>query len=94
MTTTKLNIYNYSLDLLKDYFVAQGYPSYRATQVIKWLHQDFVKDFNHMTNISKKLREDLANKFITPELNCSAEHISKDGTIKWLFKRSVFTKLR
>ena len=86
MSHIKQNIYNFSLNQLKDYFVAQELPGFRATQVIKWLHQECITDFNKMTNLSKKLREDLFEQFITPELDCTAEMISKDGTIKWLFR--------
>jgi 23S rRNA (adenine2503-C2)-methyltransferase len=89
MSTVKLNIYNFSLSQLKDYFVAHNHPGYRATQVIKWLHQDFVTDFNNMTNISKQLRQDLIEQFITPELDCTTEQVSKDGTVKWLFRVDI-----
>lgn len=89
MSNIKLNIYNFSLQQLKDYFVAHEHPSYRATQVIKWLHQEFVTDFGDMTNISKDLRQYLADNFTTPELDCTAEQISKDGTVKWLFRVDV-----
>ena len=89
MTKAKLNLLNFSLSGLKEYFVAHGQPGYRATQVIKWLHQEFVTDFDKMTNISKTLRAELIENFVTPDMNCSKELISKDGTVKWLFQVDV-----
>ena len=34
-----------------------GEPSYRARQVLKWLHQSGHTDFSYMTNLGLKLRK-------------------------------------
>lgn len=47
---------------LKEEFKLMGEPAYRAGQVYKWL-QEGVSSFDEMTNISKKLREKLAENY-------------------------------
>lgn len=63
-----------------------GEKPFHAVQVLKWIHQQRVIEFDAMTNLSHALREKLNQcaeiKF--PEI--ITEKISKDGTRKWLFK--------
>ena len=39
-----------------------GEKRYRTGQLMKWLYHQRVRDFAQMTNLSKSLREQLANK--------------------------------
>ena len=50
-----------SLDLeeLTEYIEDLGEKKFRAKQIYKWLHQDFVTGFDEMTNIPKDLRDRL-----------------------------------
>ena len=56
MSDIKVNLLDYSHEALKDYFRSIGEKPFRATQVIKWLHQMSVTDVGQMTNLSKNLR--------------------------------------
>lgn len=62
-----------------------GLPKFRAGQVYRWLHRG-VTDFSQMSDLSKSLREQLAEryeiKWAVPEL----KRVSKDGTVKYLFR--------
>nr|HPQ97824.1 bifunctional tRNA (adenosine(37)-C2)-methyltransferase TrmG/ribosomal RNA large subunit methyltransferase RlmN [Thiolinea sp.] len=52
----KTNLLNFGHEALKQYFVDMGEKPFRATQIIKWLHQLMVDDVDQMSNISKPLR--------------------------------------
>ena len=52
-----MNIYAYTLKELEEYFVNNGLKKYNATQIIEWIYEHKVYDFNKMTNLSKKLIE-------------------------------------
>ena len=84
-STAKTNLLGMSHDMLKEYFVALGEKPFRARQVMQWIHQRGVLDFIDMTDLSKKLREQLQDKaeVVLPEVQ--SRYDSKDGTTKWLF---------
>ena len=46
---------------LEAFFADVGKERYRATQVMKWIHQGLVRSFAEMTNLSKQLRSDLTD---------------------------------
>lgn len=82
----KHNLLNYDQAGLAAYFVEMGEPLFRAQQVLKWIHQEGIRDFSEMTNLSKSLREKLTQQcnLTLPEI--VSEQKSKDGTAKWLLK--------
>ena len=55
------HLYNYSLEELTEYFKSINEKPFRAKQVFQWLYQKNAFDFQEMSNISKDLREKLAN---------------------------------
>ena len=63
-----------------------GEKPYRIDQVLKWLHHRFVDDFADMTDISKKLRAELARRCEIREPEIVSEHVSRDDTRKWLIR--------
>ena len=69
---------------LGDYFLSLGEKEYRATQIIKWIHQKGVADISKMTDLSLELRERLLKEceIRVPEVIYQAD--SKDGTRKWV----------
>lgn len=63
-----------------------GEKSFRAPQVIKWIHQVGVTDFALMTNLSLTLRQYLSEHC---EIKCPEivkEQVAADGTCKWLLQ--------
>ena len=62
-----------------------GLPKYRADQVYSWLHRG-VTDFSQMSNLSKALREDLAQRYDIAWAEIRQKQVSKDGTVKYLFR--------
>ena len=65
-----------------------GEPAFRAKQVFTWLHRG-VTTFEDMTNLSKSLREKLAERcFITAPMVARKQESRLDGTIKYLWELS------
>ena len=65
-----------------------GEPAFRAKQVFTWLHRG-VTSFEDMTNLSKPLREKLAERcFITAPIVARKQESRLDGTIKYLWELS------
>lgn len=87
MTTEKINLLDFDLKSLKEFFANEfGEKSFRAEQIMKWIYHFGVDDFDKMTNINKILREKLKAiaEIRAPEVS-TAQH-SKDGTIKWAMR--------
>ena len=71
---------------LEEFFIAIGDKKFRATQVMKWIHQLGVTDFQQMNNLSKDLRNKLTEISCVQNLQVTKDLISKDGTRKWLLQ--------
>ncbi|MCL4113588.1 UNVERIFIED_CONTAM: hypothetical protein GTU68_001021 [Idotea baltica] len=85
-TSEKINLLDYTSEDLKAFFLERGEKPFRATQIIKWIHQHGVDNFDDMSNVSKALREELASfaEIRAPEI--AIDDKSKDGTHKWLLR--------
>ena len=63
-----------------------GEPAFRGKQVFSWLHKG-VKSFDEMSNLSKALREKLAETcYITVPEIARKQESKLDGTIKYLWR--------
>ena len=71
---------------LEQYFSLLNEKSFRATQLMKWAHQQGVIEYKQMTNLSKSLREWLQENTVLQMPEVVDEEISADGTRKWLLK--------
>ena len=63
-----MNIYDFTLKELEDYLISSGFKKFNATQIIEWMYEKKVYDFNKMTNLSKNLISFLCEKFYFGEL--------------------------
>lgn len=78
-----------SLDLeeLTEYIEDLGEKKFRAKQIYKWLHQDFVTGFDEMTNIPKDLRDRLKEDaciYVVKPVKVMVSEL--DGTRKYLYE--------
>ncbi|GAB4180829.1 MAG: 23S rRNA (adenine(2503)-C(2))-methyltransferase RlmN [Wenzhouxiangellaceae bacterium] len=80
----KDNLFNYSPSGLEAYFSQHGEKPFRARQVMKWVYHHGVCDFDGMSNLSIKLREQLAAAAGFQPPAVLTEKLSEDGTVKWL----------
>ena len=71
---------------LKDFFASLGEKPFRARQMLQWIHQRNVDAFDEMTDLSKSLREQLAEVASVQLPQVISEQQSADGTVKWLFE--------
>lgn len=85
VTIKKTNLLGLSQGDLERFFSARDEKPFRARQVLQWIYQRGVDDFDAMTDLSKSLRAVLNNEAEIVPLEVQARHESKDGTIKWLF---------
>jgi 23S rRNA (adenine2503-C2)-methyltransferase len=79
-----INLLDFDRKGLSAFFVNLGEKPFRATQLLKWIYQEGVEDFDQMTNLSKSLRSYLQENchISTPEI--VFEQIASDGTRKWV----------
>ena len=82
---TKTNLLGLSHDDLEQYFAARGEKPFRARQVLQWIHQRGVSDFDAMTDLSRSLRATLAETAEVVPPQAVSRFDSADGTVKWLF---------
>lgn len=73
------------LALLDTALAELNQPKYRAGQVWEWLSRG-VKGYDGMTNLPGPLRAELAERVPFSTLELVTEAVSKDGTIKALFR--------
>ncbi len=71
---------------MEGFFTTLGEKPFRASQVLKWLHQFGVDTFDVMTNLSKSLRELLKQVACIEAPEVITEQLSQDGTRKWLLR--------
>ena len=82
----KVNLLGLSPTKMEAFFEEIGEKKFRATQVLKWIHQLGACSFDEMTNISKALRQKLAEVAEIREPEVLLEKTSKDGTRKWVIR--------
>ncbi len=83
MTDSLVNLMDLDPDTLKDFVVAHGEKPFRATQLLKWIYQWGVVNFDEMTNIKKETRALLKEIAYIHAPEIVSEQKSSDGTIKW-----------
>ena len=80
-----VNLLDYDLEGLALYCERLGEKRFRATQLFRWIHQRGASNFEDMSDLARSLREKLSATAQIKPLNILSQHISADGTIKWLF---------
>jgi len=86
-STQKINLLGMGLSSLERFFTEElGEKRFRAIQVLKWIHQRGVDNFDDMTDVSMALREKLklVAEIAAPEV--TFKQYSTDGTRKWVMK--------
>jgi 23S rRNA (adenine2503-C2)-methyltransferase len=81
-----INLLGLNREALEHMFEEMGEKRFRASQVLKWMHQYRVRDFESMSNLSKSLRAKLAEMAEIRPPEIVSDQLSKDGTRKWLLR--------
>ena len=85
----KIDIKNYTLKELREFFVSNNFAKYQAQQIFSWIYAKRIEKFALMTNISKEMRVLLEEKFYLSKLKTIKTELSKDETLKLLFDLSA-----
>ncbi|PIZ03633.1 MAG: 23S rRNA (adenine(2503)-C(2))-methyltransferase RlmN [Gammaproteobacteria bacterium CG_4_10_14_0_8_um_filter_38_16] len=86
MNIKQHNLLNFSRCELAECFKSWGEPAFRAEQVMQWIHQRGITDFDEMSNLSKSFREKLKSDACISVMETIADQQSRDGTRKFLFR--------
>jgi 23S rRNA (adenine2503-C2)-methyltransferase len=82
------NLFHLTKEQLKEELISLEEKPFRAKQIWNWLYIYGAKNFDEMTNISKKTREILAKNYSLKRPEITKDIISSDGTRKFLVKFS------
>ncbi len=79
------NLKELSLEELGAWLASQGEPSYRARQILRWVYQRGAVSLAEMSDLSKTLRERLAESFEIARPRLVRLARAQDRTRKLLF---------
>jgi 23S rRNA (adenine2503-C2)-methyltransferase len=84
-THKKINLLGLSQGDLEQFLSARSEKPFRARQIMQWIYQRGVDDFDAMTDLSKSLRVRLHEdaEIVPPQVQ--SRYDAKDGCVKWLF---------
>lgn len=88
----KKKLLGLTLSELTDICHQEGLPGFTARQICDWLYKKRVADFEQMTNLSKKARQALSEKYEVGAVPYCKYAMSKDGTRKYLFEVRPLSK--
>lgn len=79
------SIYGITLEELEKYFTDKNEKKFKATQIFDWVYKKKVKDFDLITNVSKKTISDLKQDFYFEDLELVDKRKDVDVN-KYLFR--------
>lgn len=81
------NIRSMTLEEITNDFDELKLPKFRAKQVYSWVQEKCVESFDEMTNLSRDMREKLAESYSFYNCKVNTKLVSKiDDTVKYLFE--------
>jgi len=83
-TSSPVSLLGMNRQTLGRWLQSQGEKPFRAQQIMQWIHQRGVLDFEQMTDLSKALRLKLAQIAPMQLPKVKVDQIASDGTRKWL----------
>ena len=86
MQKEKINLLGFTHERLVEFFDSIDQPRFRASQLLKWIHQRGVIDFMLMTDFSLELRNNLSVIAEVKPPSVEECHVSSEGTKKYLIK--------
>jgi 23S rRNA (adenine2503-C2)-methyltransferase len=82
----KVNLLGLTLPKMEAFCLSIGEKKFRGAQLVKWIHQHGVTDFDQMTNLSKSFRDHLKSIAEVRPPRVTFQGDSTDGTRKWLME--------
>ena len=81
----KINLKALSKQELESFIKESGLPAFRTKQLLHWIYEKHARSISDISELSKDLREKLAEKAYISNLELLDKRISGDGTEKFLF---------
>ncbi len=81
-----MNLRNLNVEELIRFVSQKGWERYRAKQLLSWLYKRPVDSFCDITNLPKEARKELAEECELYSLSFLDKLVSRDGTVKFVFK--------
>lgn len=85
-SSTQISLLGMNRHMLADWLRAQGEKPFRAQQLMQWVHQRGIIDYEQMTDLSKVLRAKLSQLAPIRLPEVKVDQIASDGTRKWLLE--------
>ncbi|MCV2883131.1 bifunctional tRNA (adenosine(37)-C2)-methyltransferase TrmG/ribosomal RNA large subunit methyltransferase RlmN [Aestuariibacter sp. AA17] len=82
----KVNLLDFDRKGLRAFFASIDEKPFRADQLMKWIYQQGVSDFDEMTNLNKGLRAKLKAKCEIRAPEIAYQQNATDGTIKFALR--------
>ena len=82
----RLPISSQTPETLRAWLSGRGEKPYRASQILKWVHQHFAVDWAAMTNLTESLRTSLDETFDFSTVELARKQGDADTTQKFLWK--------
>ncbi len=86
MNKEKIDLKSLTQDQLEEFLSELGKEKYRAKQILRWIYQRHVTDFEQMTDLAKQFRSQLEERAIISSWQPEMVETSNDGTRKYLFR--------
>lgn len=87
MLVEKVNLLDLDRRDLEDFFVRTlGAKTFRASQVMRWIYHHGVTNFDVMSDLGKRLREQLKALAEVRPPTVAFTQVSQDGSHKWLIR--------
>ena len=81
---TDVNLLNFDRDALVAWLQGVHERPFRARQILRWIHHHGASDFVSMSDVARKLREQLEKTACIRAAPVLRSGVSSDGTRKWL----------
>src|SRR5262245_9084575 len=81
-----VNLLGHDLEGLTAFLAQIGEKSFRARQLMRWVHHFGEADFEQMTDLAKSLRAALGGAAVVAAPRLLADSTAGDGTRKWLLE--------
>jgi 23S rRNA (adenine2503-C2)-methyltransferase len=82
----KVDLKSLTRSQLEAFLADMGKEKYRSKQILRWIYQRQICDFELMTDLAKDFRRQLAERAFVSELTPATVQTSQDGTRKYLFQ--------
>lgn len=80
-----INLIGHTAPKLTELVQQWGGKPFRAKQLMRWIHQRGTSSFDEMTDLAREFRAQLNENCVIGAPPVSFQHVSNDGTRKWLF---------